>query len=87
MFNATFQCPDLTTFCRLDALGLEAVGQFLDVNRAVIACRVVATDQWCRKCGSEGIPRDTVTRELGHEPFGWRPTTLLIRIRRYKCAG
>ena len=87
MFNATFQCPDLTTFCRLDGLGLEAVGQFLDVDRAVIACRVVATDQWCRKCGSEGIPRDTVTRELGHEPFGWRPTTLLVRIRRYKCTG
>lgn len=87
MFNATFQCPDLTTFCRLDGLGLEATGQFLVPDRAVIACRVVATDQWCRKCGCEGIPRDTVTRELGHEPFGWRPTTLLVRIRRYKCTG
>ncbi|PYI65435.1 ISL3 family transposase, partial [Arthrobacter livingstonensis] len=74
MFNATFQCPDLTTFCRLDGLGLEATGQFLAPDRAVIACRVVATDEWCRKCGGEGISRDTVTRELGHEPFGWRPT-------------
>lgn len=30
--------------------------------------------------------RDTVSRVLAHEPFGWRPTTLLIRVRRYRCA-
>ncbi|MBG6218965.1 transposase [Arthrobacter sp. CAN_A6] len=28
-----------------------------------------------------------MTRQLGHEPFGWRPTTLLVRIRRYRCTG
>jgi transposase len=33
------------------------------------------------------MPRDTVTRRLAHEPFGWRPTTLLVTIRRYRCAG
>ncbi|MBG6226807.1 transposase, partial [Arthrobacter sp. CAN_A2] len=32
------------------------------------------------------MPRDTVTRELAHEPFGHRPTTLLVRVRRYRCA-
>ncbi len=32
-------------------------------------------------------PRDSVMRELGHEPFGWRPTTLLVLIRRYHCTG
>jgi transposase len=26
-----------------------------------------------------------VTRKLVHEPFGWRPTTLLVTIRRYRC--
>lgn len=26
-------------------------------------------------------------RRLGHEPFGHRPTTLLIRGRHYKCSG
>lgn len=26
-----------------------------------------------------------MTRKLAHEPFGHRPTTLLIRLRRYKC--
>jgi len=31
--------------------------------------------------------RDSVTRQLAHEPFGWRPTTLLVTIRRYRCAG
>lgn len=33
------------------------------------------------------VPRDTVTRELAHEPFGWRPTTLLVTVRRYRCTG
>jgi transposase len=28
-----------------------------------------------------------VTRRLAHEPLGWRSTTLLITIRRYRCTG
>jgi hypothetical protein len=28
-----------------------------------------------------------VTRRLAHEPLGWRPTTLLVTIRRYRCGG
>jgi transposase len=28
-----------------------------------------------------------VTRCLAHEPFGWRPTTLLVTIGRYRCGG
>ena len=28
-----------------------------------------------------------MSRQLAHEPFGHRPTTLLIRVRRYKCSG
>ena len=82
-----FACPDLTTFCRLDELGLEVVGQRLEPDRAVLACRVVEPDRWCRRCGCEGTPRDTVTRRLAHEPLGWRPTTLLVTIRRYRCTG
>jgi transposase len=85
--DATFACPDLTTFCRLDELGLEATGQLLEPDRAVLACRVVEPDQWCRRCGCEGAPRDSVTRQLAHEPLGWRPTTLLVTIRRYRCTG
>jgi transposase len=87
VFDATFACPDLTTFCRLDELGLVATGQRLDLDRAVLACRVVEPDRWCRRCGCEGSVRDTVTRQLAHEPVGWRPTTLLIRVRRYRCTG
>ncbi|MDP7728075.1 ISL3 family transposase (plasmid) [Mycobacterium avium subsp. hominissuis] len=87
MPDATFACPDLTTFCRLDELGLEVTGQQVAADRAVLACRVADEDRWCRRCGQEGSPRDSVTRTLAHEPFGWRPTTLLITIRRYRCAG
>ena len=86
MLHSTFATPDLTTFCRLDELGLEAVGQLIERDRAMIECRPVEVDPWCRKCGAEGVSRDTVTRRLAHEPFGHRPTTLLVRVRRYRCA-
>ena len=84
---AEFACPDLTTFCRLDELGLDVTGQRLESDRAVLACRVVEPDQWCRRCGCEGAPRDTVVRRLAHEPLGWRPTLLEVVVRRYRCGG
>ena len=87
MSDATFARPDLTTFAHLDELGLEVVGQRLEPGRAVLACRVVEADRWCRRCGCEGVARDTVTRRLAHEPLGWRPTTLLVTVRRYRCTG
>ena len=87
MPDATFDAPDLTTFCRLDELGLRVVGQRLEPDRAVLECRVVEPDPWCRGCGVEGAPRGTVTRRLAHAPFGHRPTTLLVRVRCYQCAN
>jgi transposase len=71
----------------LDELGLEVIGQRLDLDRAVLACRLVEPDEWCRRCGCEGAPRDTVLRRLAHEPLGWRPTTLEVRVCRYRCTG
>ena len=87
MSDATFTCPDLTTFTGLGALGLEVSGQRIEPGRAVLSCRVVDDDRWCRRCGCEGVVRDSVLRELAHEPFGWRPTTLLVTVRRYRCTG
>jgi transposase len=84
--DAGFAAADLTAFCRLDGLGLVVTGQRLGPERAVLACRVVEPDQWCRRCGAQGEPRDSVTRRLAHEPFGWRPTTLYVTVRRYRCA-
>ena len=93
MLDATFSRPDLDAFCRLDTLGLTVVGQQLDGGRAVLACRVAAPsdpdaeDRWGRACGGGSRPRDTVVRRLAHVPFGWRPTVLLVRLRRYVCTG
>lgn len=87
MSDATFACPGLTTFCRLDELGLEIVWQRLEPDRAVLACRVEDPDDWCHRCGEQGAARDTVVRPLAHAPFGWRPTTLLITVRRFRCSG
>jgi hypothetical protein len=85
--DATFACPDLSTFCRLDELGLEVIGQRLEPDRAVLSCWAVEADRWCRRCGGGGGPRDTVTRRLAREPLGWRLTTLEAMVRRYRCTG
>ncbi|WP_058954282.1 ISL3 family transposase [Kocuria rhizophila] len=87
MRDATFTAPDLTTFTGLDGLGLQAVGQRLDPDKAGLACRVVADDRWCRRCGGEGRVRDSAVRELAHAPLGWRPTILHVRLRRHRCTG
>lgn len=42
--------PDLVTFCRLDALGLQVVGQRLEPDRAVLACRIVESAEFARWC-------------------------------------
>ena len=41
MSHATFAAPDLTTFARLDDLGLVVVGQRVLPDRCEVACRVV----------------------------------------------
>jgi transposase len=87
VLNATFCCPDLDTFCLLDQLGLSATGQQVHDDHAVLECRVLELDDWCHRCGCQGVPRDTVTRRLAHVPLGWRPTILQLRVRRYRCTG
>ncbi len=77
MSDATFACPDLTTFAQLDELGLEATGQRLEPDRAVLACRVVEPDGWCRRCGCQGAPP-------GHGDPGGRT---LFSARRTLCTG
>ena len=42
-------------------------------------------DQFCEACGAQGQARGTVARRLAHVPVGWRPTQLLVRLRRFTC--
>ena len=85
MANTIFDRPDLSVFTRLDDLGLEVTGQRMLPDHAVLACRITGEDRWCRRCGCQGISRDTVVRRLAHEPCGWRPTILHVSVRRYRC--
>ncbi|SMX95813.1 ISL3 family transposase [Brevibacterium sp. LE-L] len=85
MDKPIFSTPDLTTFARLDTLDLTCIGQHITAHKAVLKCRPTTADDWCRRCGGHGEARDTVLRRLAHEPLGHRPTTLHIRLRRYKC--
>lgn len=87
MDNATFCTPDLESFCMLDGLGLYITGQRFEPDRAVLECRVISADAWCRECGCAGISIGTVTRWVTHVPLGWRPTQLLLRVLRYRCTG
>ena len=85
--GAGFACSDLTTFCRLDELGLEVTGQRLEEGRACWPA-----GWWSRTSGviaaaAKASRRYTVQRRLAHEPFGWRPTVLVVTIRRYRCTG
>ena len=74
MPNTTFDRPDLSAFTRLDDLGLEVTGQHIWPDHAVLACRITGEDQWCRRCGCQGISRGTVVRCLAHVPCEWRHT-------------
>ena len=87
MPETTFACPDLTTFLGLDALGLTAVGQLLTSTRAIVECRMPIgfENPFCKACEAQGVSRGTVARRLAHVPVGWRPTQLVVRLRRFAC--
>jgi hypothetical protein len=84
----TFGPADLAALCRLDELGLEVTGQRLESGRAVLACRVIP-GRTAMSAGAATAAVRRAARQRGpaaaHEPFGWRPTTLLVTIRRYRC--
>jgi len=61
VFNAIFSALGLTMFCRLDGFGLEVTGQHVTPGRAVLECRIVDADDWCRNCGGRGLVRDMVS--------------------------
>lgn len=81
----SFGFPNLTEFFGLDKLGLKAVGQMIREHDALVLCEVVGAEEFCRDCGAAGVPRDTVRRNLHHVPYGWRPTILVVVIRRFQC--
>lgn len=84
----TFTCPDPTAFLGLGIVGLTAVGQHLTAQCAVIECCMLIgfEDPFCRVCGAQGQARGTVTRRPVHVPVGWRPTQLVVRVRRLAYA-
>src|SRR3954465_11493542 len=68
MLDATaggFGCADLTTFCRLDELGLVVTGQRLDPDRAVLACRVAGPDRGGPPWGGGGGPGGAIAVGAG----------------------
>jgi hypothetical protein len=54
VLDATFACPNLTTFCRLDGLRLEVTGQRLEPDRAW-SRSATAGPQPTNLCGPIGV--------------------------------
>ena len=71
----------------LDVLGVTVVGRLLALTRAVVGCRVPIGCEvpFCKACGAQGVSRGRVARRLAHVPVGWRPTQLVVRVRRLAC--
>lgn len=87
MSNATSSPPDLDAFCGLDALGIRATGQRVEIDRAVLDCRVLEAGACCHRCSRAGEPRATVNRTIVYVPLGWRPTMRQVGVRRYRCVA
>src|SRR5699024_2240181 len=87
MVKPTFSCPDLDVFCMLNTAGVTVTGQYLTDQQAALQCRIMASDEFCRHCGSQARVRDSLLRKVTHVPMGWRPTQLHVRLRRYRCDG
>ncbi|PHP53016.1 hypothetical protein BW737_005825 [Actinomyces ruminis] len=67
-------------------MGLTATGVCLEQERALVECRLEASEEDAF-CGAEGASVGTAARRLAHVPVGWRPTHLLVRLRRWRCQG
>ena len=56
-------------------------------TRAIVECcmQIGFEGPFCRSCGVQGVARGVVARRLAHVPVGWRPTELVVRVRRFAC--
>jgi hypothetical protein len=62
--------PDLTTFARVDALGLRVEAQQIWPDKAILFCSLVTVDDRCPRCGAGGRVHDQVLRRFTHLPVG-----------------
>ena len=60
---------------------MEVIGEHLEPDRAVLACPVIDPDGWCRRCGCQGVPRDSVIIDLTGIRDGTGPGRLLDMVQ------
>ncbi|TRO57415.1 hypothetical protein E4K73_43160 [Streptomyces sp. IB201691-2A2] len=89
MRDATFCPADLTTFCRLDDLGLEVVGQHLHPDHAVLLCDWSTLVTGVMPGGCLKVPRETRRDRLGPParalPSGYSSLDSRNSTRRQLC--
>lgn len=72
--------PDLTTFARLDVLGLRVTGQQVWPDKAILFCSLTSPDAGCPDCGRPGVVHDHVVRRFTPPTCG--PESDLAACRR-----
>ena len=77
--------PDLTTFARLDGLGLRVTAQQIWPDKALLFCTLASADGHCPRCGAPGVVYDQIVRRFTHLPVGQRATWLRVTVPRYRC--
>src|SRR5699024_12731374 len=65
--------------------GLVVAAQHVRPHVATLDGGAVKADAGGRRGGCQGKVRDSLVRRLARMPMGWRPTTLQVRVRRYRC--
>lgn len=69
MSNTTFRGLDMITLIGLGDLGLDVTGQLIESEHAVWKFRLVEPRRLVPPVWVSGAARDTVTRQLAHEPL------------------
>jgi hypothetical protein len=64
----SFLRPRLGSFCRLDEIGLQVMGQRLEPGRAVLACLVIETDETGSNTGSLTIDSPAGGKQVSTGP-------------------
>lgn len=75
------------TICRTAELGLTITGAADAGSRTIIECQALDPINACPQCRHAGVFRDHTIRTLTDLPIVGFPTTLKVRLPRYRCTN
>ena len=89
MSQPTFSAGSILadTIVRTVELGVTITDAAVDGETTVVWCDLLTTGpgRCCPGCGTVGIYRDSVERQLTDLPVAGHPLRLRVRVPRYRC--